>query len=82
MSITASIRSTVGRLITHCLLRRTRSKLWFWSQMKQPTRSYSSIMCQPSVMMFRSPLWADVISTIGPGSRNRRVFATGKFFLA
>jgi hypothetical protein len=31
--MTASIRSAVGMLITHSLLRRMSEKLWFWSQM-------------------------------------------------
>src|SRR5687767_10708888 len=81
-AMTVSTMSTVGTLITHCLLRRMSEKLWFWSQMKQPTRAGEkpSIMCQPRVMTFCSPLWADVTSTTGPGSRNRRIFVSGKFF--
>ena len=40
------------------------------------------IMCQPMVMMFVSPLWAELTSTIGPGSRKRRTLETGKSFLS
>src|SRR5919106_1390172 len=35
-------------------------------------------MCQPSVMMFRSPRCAELMSRMGPGSRKRRIFARGK----
>src|SRR5687767_13887377 len=50
--------------------------------MKQPTSAGENpiIMCQPMVMTFRWPPYADVTSTTGPGSRNRRTFVTGKFF--
>ena len=35
-------------------------------------------MCQPMVMMSRSPLKAELTRTTGPGSKNRRAFSTGK----
>src|SRR5205814_2555514 len=35
-------------------------------------------MCQPMVMMFVLPFQAELTSTIGPGSRKRRTFSTGK----
>src|SRR5207302_7882238 len=35
-------------------------------------------MCQPRVMMFRPPRCAELMSTMGPGSRKRRIFARGK----
>src|SRR5882672_6880414 len=38
-------------------------------------------MCQPMVMMLVAPLWAELTSTIGPGSRKRRTLATGKSVL-
>jgi hypothetical protein len=34
------------------------------------------------VMMFVSPFQAELTSTIGPGSRNRRTLETGKSFFA
>src|SRR5882672_11349971 len=37
-------------------------------------------MCQPIVMMLVLPFQAELTSTIGPGSRNRRIFDTGKSF--
>ena len=40
------------------------------------------IMCQPIVMMLVLPLHAELTSTIGPGSRKRRTFDTGKSFLS
>src|SRR5204863_9972753 len=50
----------------------------------QPTSEGSNSMtvCQPMVMMFVSPFQAELTSTIGPGSRNRRIFDTGKSFFA
>ena len=44
--------------------------------------SVSMIMCQPMVMTFVSPFQAELTSTIGPGSRNRRTLPTGKAFFA
>src|SRR2546421_9063440 len=35
-------------------------------------------MCQPIVMMLVSPFHRELTSTIGPGSRKRRVLPTGK----
>src|SRR5437667_11310504 len=39
-------------------------------------------MCQPIVIMLVLPFQAELTSTIGPGSRNRRIFDTGKSFFA
>src|SRR5258706_4996464 len=52
--------------------------------MKQPIRDGedSMIMCQPMVMMSRSPLYWELTSTTGPGSMKRRTLVTGKSFLA
>ena len=36
------------------------------------------IMCQPMVMMLVLPFQAELTSTIGPGSRKRRMLDTGK----
>jgi hypothetical protein len=41
----------------------------------------SITMCQPMVMMLVSFLCAELTRTIGPGSRKRRMFQTGKSFL-
>src|SRR5450756_1452278 len=35
-------------------------------------------VCQPIVMMFAFPFHSDDTSTMGPGSRYRRMFETGK----
>src|SRR5215207_9995974 len=50
--------------------------------MKQPTSDGSSsiTMCPPMVMMSRSPLYVELTSTTGPGSKNRRTLSTGKSF--
>src|SRR5438067_2904610 len=42
--------------------------------------SNSMTVCQPMVMMLLSPFQAELTSTIGPGSRNRRIFDMGKSF--
>src|SRR5947207_15526005 len=42
--------------------------------------SNSMTVCQPMVMMLVSPFQAELTSTIGPGSRNRRICDTGKSF--
>src|SRR5438445_9035579 len=34
-------------------------------------------MCQPIVMMLKEPFEAELTSTIGPGSRNRRIPSNG-----
>ena len=48
----------------------------------QPIRDgvNSMTVCQPIVMMLVSPFQAELTSTMGPGSRNRRIFDTGKSF--
>lgn len=78
--MTASIRSNVGTLMTHSRLFSISPRLWFRSQMKHPTSDGLSfrIMCQPIVITSRSPPWAELTSTTGPGSRNRRIFSVGK----
>ena len=57
MPTTVSTMSAVGRLITHSLLRRTRSKVWLPPAMMQPTSDgvNSITVCQPMVMMLVSP---------------------------
>src|SRR5262249_40349380 len=40
------------------------------------------IMCQPIVMMFILSFQTELTSTMGPGSRNRRTFETGKSVLS
>src|SRR5262245_18170848 len=40
------------------------------------------IMCQPIVIMFILSFQTELTSTMGPGSRNRRTFETGKSFLS
>ena len=40
----------------------------------------SITVCQPMVMMLVLPFQAELTRTIGPGSRNRRIFDTGKSF--
>src|SRR6516225_11926952 len=43
--------------------------------------SKSMTVCQPMVMMLVWPLHAELTSTIGPGSRKRRIWETGRSFL-
>src|SRR5438270_4276768 len=38
----------------------------------------SATMCQPIVMMFALPFHAELTSTMGPGSRKRRMLSTGE----
>ncbi len=40
----------------------------------------SITVCQPMVMMLVSPFQAELTKTIGPGSRSRRIFDTGRSF--
>lgn len=51
--------------------------------MQQATRDgvNSITVCQPSVMMLVLPFQAELISTIGPGSRKWRTSETGKSLL-
>ena len=72
---TVSAISTVGMLITHCRLLRIISKLWLPPEIRQVTSDgeNSITMCQPMVMMLVSSLKAELTSTIGPGSRKRRM---------
>src|SRR5271170_1122289 len=50
--------------------------------MMQPTREGENSMtvCQPMVMMLAFPCRAELTSTTGPGSRNRRISETGRSF--
>src|SRR5215470_469191 len=43
--------------------------------------SNSMTVCQPMVMMLVLPFEAELTSTIGPGSRKRRTWETGRSFL-
>src|SRR5690242_6226830 len=67
-------------LMAHCLLALIRPKLWLLLEIMQPTSDgvNSITVCQPIVMMFASPFQAELTSTIGPGSRNRRILETAK----
>src|SRR5689334_21034754 len=43
--------------------------------------SNSMTVCQPRVMMLVWPLHAELTSTMGPGSRKRRIWETGRSVL-
>src|ERR1700740_320006 len=79
----SSTSSTDGTLMTHSRLLRMISKLKLPFAITHPTRDGENSMtvCHPRVMMLAFPFQAELIRTIGPGSRKRLISETGKSFL-
>ena len=76
--------STDGTLITHSRLLRMISKLKLLLAITHPTKEGENSMtvCHPRVMMLAFPFQAELIRTIGPGSRKRLISETGKSFFS
>lgn len=67
-----------SRMVDNMAWRRSLGEKAERTQTAEDVLDYPLAMCQPIVTMSRSLLCAERTSTIGPGSRKRRILSTGK----